>query len=228
MDVCMEVALITGANKGIGLELVHKLLNNNFKVIALSKNVDNLEKIVDSNLKIYQVDLLEVNKVLKVLNELKKEKIYIDVLINNAGIGLFKKIEEYTIKEWNDIIQVNLIIPFILINQLLPCMKEKGHGRIINIGSDADTVPFSEAGAYCASKYGLRGMTECIRLDLKKSNINITTISPGRVDTYFNGKFPGCRPNALQASDIANQVLFVLVQDPRCNIDQIKLTSSCE
>lgn len=180
------------------------------------------------NLKVYKVDLLDVIELSRIINEIKNEKIYIDILINNAGIGLFKQIEEYTIEEWNEVIQINLTVPFILIKEILPEMKKRKYGRIINIGSDADTIPFPEAGIYCASKYGLRGMTESIRLDLKKTNVSITTFSPGRVDTYFNGKYPGCRPDALKASDIANQILFVLEQEDRCNIEQIKLASAFE
>lgn len=189
-------------------------------------NIDNLEKITDSNLKVYKIDLLNGIELSRIIDKIKTEGVNIDILINNAGIGLFKKIEEYTNEEWNEIIQINLTVSFILIRKLLPDMKSRRYGRIINIGSDADSIPFPEAGAYCASKYGLRGMTESIRLDLKKTNVNITIISPGRVDTYFNGKHPECRPVALKASDIANEILFVLEQDDRCNIEQIKLTSS--
>ena len=224
----MKTVLLTGANKGIGLEVVNKLLAKGFYVIALSKSVDNLEQITHPNLKIYMVDLLNITELLRIVDEIKNENICIDILINNAGVGLFKKIDDYTIEEWNEVMHINLTVPFILIKKVLPEMKKRKYGRIINIGSDADSIPFPEAGVYCASKYGLRGMTESMRLDLKKTNINITTISPGRVDTYFNGKYPGCRPDALQVSDIANQILFVLEQDDRCNIEQIKLTSAFE
>lgn len=224
----MKTVLITGANKGIGLETTKVLLASGFRVIALSRHVDNLKNIETANLLIYQVDLLQQADLLKVLSEIKIKSGRIDILINNAGIGLFKRIEDCTIEEWNSVIQLNLTVPFILINQLLPDMILNQYGRIINIGSDADSLPFPNAGVYCATKYGLRGMTESIRLDIKNTNVNISTISPGRVDTYFNKKKPGCRPNALKVSDVAKQILFILQQEDRCNIEQIKLTSALE
>ena len=102
------------------------------------------------------------------------------------------------------------------------------YGKIINIGSDADHMPFENASVYCATKFGLFGMTESLRIELKKKNIGITTISPARVDTYFNNKKPGCRPISLKADDVAEQVYFVLKQRSTCNIEQIKLSSIVE
>lgn len=223
----MRTALVTGANRGIGLAMVKELLDNGYKVIALSKTIENLVEIRNENLKIYKLNLIDIERVTKTIKEIE-QGCSVDILINNAGVGCFKKIEDYQMEEWNEVLFLNLTVPFILIKQFLPSMKKKKYGRIINIGSDADSFPFLEASAYCASKYGLRGMTECLRLELKQTSVNVTTISPGRVDTFFNGKYPGCRPMSLKPKDIAKQVLFILEQDERCNIEQIKLSSSLE
>ena len=121
-----------------------------------------------------------------------------------------------------------MTVPYYLIHKLVNNSEIGELTKIINIGSDADSIPFENAGAYCASKYGLRGLTESLRIELKKKNIGVSLISPSRVDTYFNGKYPGCRPISLKAEHIAKQVTFILSQDNVCNIEQIKLSSILE
>lgn len=125
-------------------------------------------------------------------------------------------------------VQLTLQLPFYLIHSLVDDIGKEPYGKIINIGSDADHMPFENASVYCATKFGLFGMTESLRIELKKKNIGITTISPARVDTYFNNKKPGCRPISLKADDVAEQVYFVLKQRSTCNIEQIKLSSILE
>lgn len=224
----MKTVLVTGANKGIGLAVTESLLDNGYRVVALSRSIDNLKKINRKNLYFYKVNLLELDDVSNILKKLKDENITVDILINNAGVGVFKEVDKLTIDEWNEVIKLNLTVPYFLIHSFVADMKKNRYGRIINIGSDADHIPFEGASAYCASKYGLFGMTESLRMELKKSNIGITLLSPGRVDTYFNNKQPGCRPNSLKVEDIVNQIMFVLSQNDRCNIEQIKLSSSLE
>lgn len=224
----MKTVLVTGANSGIGLATTKRLLKVGYKVVALSKHSNELEQINSNNLIIYTVDLMDTSKLKAFLQELDKKNISIDILINNAGIGIFKNIDNFKTSEWNEIITLNLSVPFILINHFVPAMKKKKYGRIINIGSDADHVPFKQASVYCASKYGLLGLTEALRLELKEFNIQITTISPARVDTKFNKKNEGDRPLSLKADDIAIQIEYILSMPNRCMIEQIKLSSIYE
>jgi NADP-dependent 3-hydroxy acid dehydrogenase YdfG len=107
-------------------------------------------------------------------------------------------------------------------------MKQQNFGKIITIASDADRLSFAGAGAYCASKAGARLLADCIRKEVAGYNISVTVISPGRVDTHFNGKQPGDRPHSLAAADVARQVQFVLAQPERCEIESINLNSALE
>lgn len=220
--------LITGANRGIGLNLVNALLKKEYNVIAVSKNDENLRHIQNHNLKIIKADLQNMDEVKKVFCILNEEGLTIDILVNNAGIGKFMSIEDFEYDDWNSIINLNLNVPFCFIKQVIPNMKKQNYGRIINIGSDADSKPEKNAAAYCASKYGLLGLTQCVRLEVRGFNIGVTTISPGRVDTYFNSKYPGCRPTSLKPSDVVKQIEFILSMEDRCNIEQIKLNSILE
>lgn len=220
--------LITGANKGIGFCLTTELLNAGYSVIAISKNIDRLTTIKSNRLKILQADLQNYDDVTNLICTLQEANIEVHVLINNAGIGIFDQVENISHLDWHSVINLNLNVPFYFIKYVLPIMKQHNYGRIINIGSNADSEPEAFAAAYCASKYGLLALAQCTSLETKGYNISVTTISPGRVDTYFNGKHPGCRPNALQPIDVVKQVLFILSMDDRCEIQHIKLQSSKE
>lgn len=224
----MKNVLVTGANKGIGLAIVKALLDHNYTVIAVSRNDENLNSIKSDRLRIFKVDLQNLEEIEAFLKKLSELGINIDVLINNAGIGVFGNVETLSWDNWRQVLDLNLSVPFYLTNYVIPKMKEQNYGRIINIGSDDDSKAEVGASAYCASKFGLLGLTQCVRLETQGYNIGVTTISPGRVDTFFNSKYPGCRPNALKDIDIAKQVIFVLDMDERCNIEEIRLSSNLE
>ena len=105
----MKTVLITGANNGIGLETTKELLKNDYNVIAISKHINNLEEIKNSNLKFFPVNLTNPNEINDFFDKIIKEK-QIDILINNAGRGIFKKSEDFSIEEWNSIISLNLYL----------------------------------------------------------------------------------------------------------------------
>lgn len=225
----MKKILLTGASKGIGKSILKKLMEANDNCIyVISQNIEKIDPKYKEKIKLYDCDLSNIIQVQKTIKEILKDSKGIDILINNAGIGKFNYVENFTIEEWNEVLSINLTVPFLLIKNVLPSMKEKNNGKIINISSDASHMGFSEGSLYCASKFGLRGFTDSLRKEVIGQNIAITNISPGRVDTNFNNKKEGDRPNSLSADDIAKQVIFVINQRERCEIEEIILKSTLE
>lgn len=168
--------LVTGASKGIGKAIAEELQTlGNLYVTGRNENA-----LIACNAKGFCVcDLSkDVNNLAKFIEE--KE---IDVLVNNAGEYLYKDVESITVEEIQKIYQTNLISPTYLISKAVKYMKEKGWGRIINIGSISGVMGESNACLYSASKAGLLGLTKALALELAQYNITVNTINPGWVET---------------------------------------------
>lgn len=225
----MKNVLITGCSRGIGKAIVEKLIKKNeYRIYGISKDIDEIDYLNCKDFIKYECDLSNIDSLLEIAERVNKDSNGIDIIINNAGVAIFKKIEDLNINEWNEMLTVNLTASFVFINKFIANMKKNNYGRIINITSDSDYKGFNERGGYCASKFGLRGFSESVREELKGYNISLTTIGPARVDTYFRGKKPGDRPLSLKPDDVANQVLHILNQRDNCCIEQIYLKSTLE
>lgn len=225
----MKSVLLTGGSRGIGAAILHRLIaQQNFTVYLVGRTAPELSRQDRQMVKFYEADLCNLERTREAIQSVRADAEHVDVLINNAGIGLFKPIEEIGPEEWMRVLNINLVAPFMFIREFLPQMKKRNFGRVVNISSDADQRGFAGASVYCASKYGLKGMSDAVRLELVGSNVSITTISPGRVDTFFNNKRPGDRPVSLTPDDVASQVLNVISTTERCHIESIYLKSTLE
>lgn len=228
----MKTVLLTGASTGIGSATYKRLKENkSYRLVVLGKNKPEgmLYEKTDSEWFV-SVDLANLKDTENKLKMIQQHPTFgeIDIIINNAGQGHFAKIEEIESNAWNKIVNINLTATYETIKTFLPNMKQKNYGRIINISSDADHIGFADGGVYCASKFGVLGLSEAIRQELIGKNITITVISPGRVDTCFNGKKPGDRPVSLRPEDVAQQVEHILALRDNCNIETIRLKSTLE
>lgn len=217
--------LLTGATTGIGAAILERLAESAlYDITVLGRSKPQFV----NRCNFVKADLSRLDTLEAVIDSVIDSDRAFEALINNAGVGLFRPVEEITLEEWQHVQNLNLTAPFVMIKKLLPGMRKRGQGHIVNISSDADQVGFAGATAYCASKFGLAGLSEAVRKELVGSNITITTISPARVDTYFNGKRPGDRPLALYAQDVAEQVFHVLNGSARCHVETIRLKSCLE
>ena len=183
----MKNILITGGAGGIGLEIVHYFEKKNFNIIILDKTLKkdfkkNFKKI-KKNIFYFEVDLLEIKKTEKKIQQIISKFKTIDILINCAGIQYISEIENFPTNEWRKVIDINLTSSFITSKNIIPVMKKNNSGRIINISSVHGLVASENKSAYVASKHGLIGLTKAIALELSKTKITCNAISPGWVLT---------------------------------------------
>jgi len=183
----MKNILITGGAGGIGLEIVHYFENKNYNIIILDKtSKKNFKKNytkIKKNIFYFEVDLVEIKKTEKKIQEIISKFKKIDVLINCAGIQYISTIENFPTNEWKKVIDINLTSSFITSKNIIPVMKQNNSGRIINISSVHGLVASENKSAYVASKHGLIGLTKAIALELSKTKITCNAISPGWVLT---------------------------------------------
>ena len=183
----MKNILITGGAGGIGLEIVHYFEKKNFNIIILDKTLKKdfkkIYKKIKKNIFYFEVDLLEIKKTEKKIQQIISKFKTIDILINCAGIQYISEIENFPTNEWRKVIDINLTSSFITSKNIIPVMKQNNSGRIINISSVHGLVASENKSAYVASKHGLIGLTKAIALELSKTKITCNAISPGWVLT---------------------------------------------
>lgn len=150
----------------------------------------------------------------------------IDVLVANAGVGHFANIEDLTIEQWNQTIDINLTGVFYTVKAALPALK-KSKGYIFTISSLAGTNFFENGTAYNASKFGLTGFTQALMSDVRQHDVKTTTIMPGSVATYFNGHIPN-ETDAwkIQKEDIGQMIIDLLQMHPRVLPSKIEVRPS--
>lgn len=229
-----KTVVITGASSGIGRASALRLAKRpNTHLVLNGQNPDTLNTITHKCREYAQSvhaalgDIRSPKTLDQIRTHLKTSPTPLH-LVNAAGIGSFGPTDEYSEEQWNKLISTNLTGCMLSIQAVLPFMLQSQSpfpNRIINVGSDADHIGFSEAAAYCASKAGLLGMSRAMQAELTAKNISVTVLSPGRVDTHFNDKKPGMRPGALLADDVAEAIDFIIHCSPRLELQKIEIES---
>ncbi|MDG3581080.1 SDR family oxidoreductase [Galbibacter pacificus] len=208
--VTKKVWFITGASKGMGLEITKAILNNGDKVIATSRNPKNMLEKLDGNL----IDLLALD--LDVTNEQDvKEAINIgchhfgriDVVVNNAGYNLLGNIEELSNAEFRKTMDVNLFGMANVIRHVLPYLRNQKSGHIINTSSMMGYIGHAGNGSYNASKFAVIGMSEALAQELAPFGINVTILAPGTFRTSFMSEDSlSIAKNAIEGYNLEKQV----------------------
>lgn len=236
-DLGGRTALVSGASRGIGLEIARAFAERGMRVAMLARTEDELRRraaeIGDRAfpLRCDVADSAAVHALAtRVTSEFGGAP---DVIVNNAGTFDLATIEALSPTAFRAALDVNLVAPFLLVHAFLGDMRARGRGHIVTIGSVADRVAFPENGAYAASKFGLRGLHEVLRGELRGSGVRATLVSPAAVDTALwddvdPDSRPGFTPRAsmLTPRAVADAVVYAVTQPANVNVDELRLSRS--
>ncbi|WP_211227700.1 SDR family oxidoreductase [Shimazuella kribbensis] len=182
-----KVAIVTGASRGVGYEIVKQFIQADYKVVATARNeqaLNHLAEIAPDQIFPIVCDITKQNEVEEMVNQTIAKWDRLDILINNAGVGHFAPVDELTVEQWDEMLDVNSKGPFLTSKFSIPHLKEtKGH--IVNISSVAGTEAFARGGGYCASKFALMALSDALTQELKSHHVRVTTICPGSIKTNF-------------------------------------------
>lgn len=209
-ELAGRVAIVTGASRGIGYALTAQLLGAGCRVAAWSRTQP---KGLPNGLLCVPTDIAKPAEVKAAWQKTQHWAPQgIDFLINNAGIGTYGPVEKIDPKDWTQLFHTNMYGAFLCTRMLVPHMKERGKGHIIQVGSVAGLRATAYLSAYCATKFALRGFSEALMLELREHNIKVSYLAPGGVDTTFFETMKGFRPspNLMQAEEVAATIIHML------------------
>ena len=212
-----KVALVTGGSRGIGLAIARALLAQGAAVAITGTNESHLgaaatELQGGGSLLPLRGDVRRYDDVERVVSDVAARFGGLDIVINNAGIGIFSTVAEMSLQQWNDVIQTNVSGVFHVCHAALPQLKARGGGWIINISSLASANAFPNAAAYCASRAALNAFSEALMQEVRHDGIRVACVLPGSVRTEFGGRTPGAGEDWKLAPDDVAEVVVDLIR----------------
>jgi 3-oxoacyl-[acyl-carrier protein] reductase len=213
LNLANKVAIVTGATKGIGRAIAESLINAGARVAITARNEAEIAGAVEElgAAAGYVCDVRNYDQVKSVFAKVSNELGGVDILINNAGIGIFATVESMSVDDFRAVLETNVFGVFYCCHEAIPLMKQRGGGYIINISSLAGTNAHPEMAAYNASKFGLNGFSEALMQEVRHDGIKVSYIMPGSVNTAFGGDEPSDQKSwQLQPEDIARVVIDLL------------------
>ncbi|MDG5765937.1 SDR family NAD(P)-dependent oxidoreductase [Balneolales bacterium ANBcel1] len=231
MQLKGKTAIITGASSGIGAEFSKALVSKGCRVHGLARRSDRLEQIRSQLGELFIPVPLDVNNHTELEQWVDNTfaandsgKPTPDILINNAGIGLFGAVDSLPPEEWDLMVQTNLTSLFRLTRLIVPLMKaHDATDHIINIASVAGLIGNPNISGYNATKFAVRGFSEALMKELRNDRIKVTCVYPGSIATEFFDKHGGTHANMLQGSDVAEMVVHLLETPDNFLVDEITL-----
>lgn len=228
-----KVALVTGGSRGIGLAIARALAAESAQVLItgrseahLASAKRHLEAAGPARVEALQADIRRYDETARAVDAAVSRFGGLDILINNAGLGIFANVADLTPAQWAEVIDTNLTGVFNACHAAIPHLRTRGGGTIVNISSLAGKNSFPGAAAYCASKAGLNAFSEALMQEVRYDNIRVSYVMPGSVATEFNNNPVSGADWKTSPEDVAEVVLDVLRQNPRSLASRIELRPS--
>lgn len=234
MNLSGKVAAVTGGTKGIGRGIAEALVREGVNVCISARHEDEIEQAIAELNGLgggralgFVCDVRDYAQVKSFFETTTAEFGGIDILINNAGVGMFAPVEEMSPEDFRSILETNLCGVFYCCHEAIPLMKKRGGGYIINISSLAGANAHPRMAAYNASKFGLNGFSEALMQEVRHDGIKVSYVMPGSVNTAFGGDTPSEKNSwQLQPADIAQVVIDLLHHDERSLPSRVEIRPS--
>jgi short-subunit dehydrogenase len=226
-------AIVTGASSGIGKATALTFAKAGIDLALVSRSLDKLESVaaaareVGVEAKAYRLDLAEVETVKTQIEAIATDFGPIDILVNNAGMGYTNLLRETSLEEWQEVLNINLTSVFQCVLGVLPQMRERGRGTIINVASIAGNAPFPGWGAYSVSKAAIIAFAKTLAAEERANGIRVTNICPGAVNTPIwdtdTVKVDLNREAMLSPETVARSILHVALLPAEAAIEEMTI-----
>ncbi|MCY2951805.1 MAG: SDR family NAD(P)-dependent oxidoreductase [Planctomycetota bacterium] len=229
MNLEKQVAIVTGAGRGIGRAIAMALARCRAHVMLVARTDSQLQEVAQSIRQsnglatVMATDLGEERQIVAIFERVRQLLGRVDVLVNNAGIGIFGPLADFAAEDFDRVITTNLRGTFLCCREAMKLMMRQKSGYIINIASVVGFKGYPNQAAYTASKHGVMGLTKSLAVEAQKYGIRVSAILPGGVNT---GMVPDARPDLhlhelLKPEDIVQSVLYLLSLSENAAVDQI-------
>jgi 3-oxoacyl-[acyl-carrier protein] reductase len=223
-----QVAVVTGAGRGIGRAVAIELGKLGARVAIASRSRTELEetgRLIGTKASIFPTDVRKKDDVNSLLEQTAAVLGPVDILVNAAGLGIFGPVVDFSDEQFAEVIETNLRGIFYACRVVLPSMMERGRGHIINIASIAGKVGSANRAVYSASKFAVIGFTESLADEVRQYGIRVSSVCPGSTDTAFSpmSKAEKMRDRMLRPEDVAHAVRMIVLQEPNSFISEIVL-----
>jgi 3-hydroxy acid dehydrogenase/malonic semialdehyde reductase len=234
-----KTVFITGASSGIGAACAAAFAQQGARLLLCARRMEKLQRLAEQfqrdhgvECHVFQLDVTQLKDVQEKLNALPAAWQSIDVLINNAGLARgMHTLQEGVIADWEAMIDTNIKGLLYVTRQVLPQMVKRNSGHVINLGSIAGREVYPKGAVYCATKHAVAAITQGLRMDLLGTQVRVSLISPGMVETEFSlvrfegdaeraaNVYKGMQP--LTAEDIANAILYCVMSPAHVNVSEV-------
>jgi NAD(P)-dependent dehydrogenase (short-subunit alcohol dehydrogenase family) len=228
----MRRAIVTGSTRGIGLAIAKALLTAGDRVVITGRTASRVDAALTELRQLFGdrvvglvLDVRDRQAVERVLGDAAARFGGLDVVVNNAGVGLFRSVETMSDAEWSEVFDTNVTGVFFMTRAAIPALRASGGGWIINIASLAGRNPFANGGAYCASKAALISFSDSVMQEVRFDNIRVSVIMPGSVATEFSGSQKE-DDWKLSGDDVAEVVIDLLRHPQRSLPSRVEIRPS--